>query len=76
MLRFLNLFSFAPTGAQIYLSTADPGRRTDKHLGARQPENDGAAFVSVSEKNCTLTIAALAWQASEYLTEEFRTGKL
>jgi choline dehydrogenase-like flavoprotein len=35
---------------------------------------DGAAFVSVSEKNCTLTIAALSWRASEYLAEEFRSG--
>ncbi len=37
---------------------------------------DGAAFVSVSEKNCTLTIAALAWRASEYLAEELRRGDL
>jgi choline dehydrogenase-like flavoprotein len=31
---------------------------------------DGASFVSISEKNCTLTIAALAWRACEYLAEE------
>jgi choline dehydrogenase-like flavoprotein len=37
---------------------------------------DGAAFVSVSEKNCTLTIAALAWRASEYLAVELRRGNL
>jgi choline dehydrogenase-like flavoprotein len=37
---------------------------------------DGASFVSVSEKNCTLTIAALAWRACEYLAEEFRKGDL
>ncbi len=37
---------------------------------------DGAAFVSEAEKNLTLTIAALAWRASEYLAEELRTGKL
>jgi hypothetical protein len=30
----------------------------------------------VSEKNCTLTIAALAWRASEYLAEELRRGDL
>lgn len=35
---------------------------------------DGASFVSVSEKNCTLTIAALAWRACDYLAEEFRRG--
>lgn len=37
---------------------------------------DGAAFVSGSEKNCTLTIAALSWRASEYLVEELRKGNL
>ena len=37
---------------------------------------DGAGFVSVSEKNCTLTIASLAWRASEYLAEEIRAGGL
>ncbi|HKX30675.1 MAG TPA: GMC family oxidoreductase [Blastocatellia bacterium] len=33
---------------------------------------DGASFVSLSEKNCTLTIAAVSWRASEYLAEELR----
>jgi choline dehydrogenase-like flavoprotein len=37
---------------------------------------DGAAFVSNPEKNCTLTIIALAWRASEYLAEELRRGNL
>ena len=36
---------------------------------------DGAAFVSLAEKNCTLTIAALAWRASEYLAEELKSKK-
>ncbi|HZS08314.1 MAG TPA: GMC family oxidoreductase [Blastocatellia bacterium] len=37
---------------------------------------DGASFVSVSEKNVTLTITALAWRASAYLAEELRKGNL
>jgi choline dehydrogenase-like flavoprotein len=37
---------------------------------------DGAAFVSEAEKNLTLTIAALAWRASEFLAEELRKGNL
>jgi choline dehydrogenase-like flavoprotein len=37
---------------------------------------DGASFVSVSEKNCTLTIAALAWRASEYLAIRLKQGEL
>ena len=37
---------------------------------------DGASFVSISEKNVTLTIAALAWRASDYLAEELRKGNL
>jgi choline dehydrogenase-like flavoprotein len=37
---------------------------------------DGASFVSVSEKSCTLTIAALAWRACDYLAEELRKGDL
>jgi choline dehydrogenase-like flavoprotein len=37
---------------------------------------DGASFVSVSEKNCTLSIAALAWRACEYLAEELRRENL
>src|SRR5262249_23450084 len=35
---------------------------------------DGSPFVSLSEKNVTLTIIALAWRACEYLAEEFRKG--
>lgn len=37
---------------------------------------DGASFVSGPEKNCTLSIAAIAWRACEHLAEEFRIGKL
>ena len=37
---------------------------------------DGSSFVSISEKNVTLTIAALAWRASDYLAEELRKGSL
>jgi choline dehydrogenase-like flavoprotein len=37
---------------------------------------DGSSFVSLSEKNVTLTIIALAWRASDYLAEEFRKGNL
>jgi choline dehydrogenase-like flavoprotein len=37
---------------------------------------DGASFVSVSEKNCTLTIMALAWRACDYLADELRKGEL
>jgi choline dehydrogenase-like flavoprotein len=37
---------------------------------------DGASFVSCPEKNCTLTIAAVAWRASEYLAEELRRDVL
>jgi len=37
---------------------------------------DAASFVSLAEKNCTLTIAALSWRASEYLVEELRNGNL
>jgi choline dehydrogenase-like flavoprotein len=33
---------------------------------------DGSSFVSLSEKNCTLTITALSWRASDYLAEELR----
>lgn len=35
---------------------------------------DGASFSSLSEKNCTLTIMAIAWRASEYLADELRRG--
>lgn len=37
---------------------------------------DGASFVSGPEKNCTLSIAAISWRASEYLVEEMRQGRL
>jgi choline dehydrogenase-like flavoprotein len=37
---------------------------------------DGASFVSCPEKNCTLTIASVAWRSSEYLAEELRKGAL
>ncbi len=37
---------------------------------------DGSSFVSLSEKNCTLTITALSWRASDYLAEELRRGNL
>lgn len=36
---------------------------------------DGASFVSCPEKNCTLTIAAVSWRASEYIIEGFRNGE-
>lgn len=35
---------------------------------------DGASFVSCPEKNCTLSIAAVSWRASDYVAEEFRRG--
>lgn len=37
---------------------------------------DGAAFVTGTEKNCTLSIAALSWRACDYLAEELRRGNL
>lgn len=37
---------------------------------------DGASFVSCPEKNCTLSIAAVSWRASEYLAEELKRGNL
>jgi choline dehydrogenase-like flavoprotein len=37
---------------------------------------DGASFTSISEKNVTLTILAVAWRASEYLADELRRGEL
>ena len=37
---------------------------------------DGSAFVSIAEKNVTLTIIALAWRACDYLAEELRKGDL
>ena len=37
---------------------------------------DGASLVSCPEKNCTLTIAAVAWRASAHLADELRRGSL
>lgn len=37
---------------------------------------DGASFTSLAEKNCTLTIMALAWRACDYLADELRRGTL
>lgn len=37
---------------------------------------DGAAFTSATEKNCTLTIMALAWRACDYLADELKRGNL
>jgi len=37
---------------------------------------DGSSFVSVSEKNVTLTIIALAWRACDYLADQMRKGNL
>ena len=37
---------------------------------------DGSSFVSISEKNVTLTITALSWRASDYLAEELRKDNL
>ena len=37
---------------------------------------DGSSFVSIAEKNVTLTIIALAWRASDYLAEEMRRDNL
>ena len=37
---------------------------------------DGSAFASASEKNPTLTILALSWRATDYLTDELRKGNL
>ncbi|MEW6126559.1 MAG: GMC family oxidoreductase [Acidobacteriota bacterium] len=37
---------------------------------------DGSSFVSLPEKNVTLTIIALAWRACDYLADEFRKGNL
>lgn len=35
---------------------------------------DGSSFVSCPEKNCTLSIAAVSWRASDFVAEEFRRG--
>ena len=37
---------------------------------------DGGSFVTNPDKNCTLTIMALAWRASDYLIEQLRQGNL
>lgn len=37
---------------------------------------DGGAFVSQADKNPTWTILALAWRASDYLTEQMKTGNI
>jgi choline dehydrogenase-like flavoprotein len=37
---------------------------------------DGAAFTTASEKNPTLTILALAWRSTDYLTVEMKAGRL
>lgn len=37
---------------------------------------DGAAFPTATEKNPTLTILALAWRATDYLTAEMKAGRL
>jgi len=37
---------------------------------------DGGAFVSNADKNCTLTILALAWRAGEYMADQVKKGEL
>lgn len=37
---------------------------------------DGSAFAAASEKNPTLTILALAWRATDYLTEQIKRGNV
>ena len=37
---------------------------------------DGAPFVSLAEKNPTLTILSLAWRTSEYLAAQMKLGRL
>ncbi len=37
---------------------------------------DGGAFVTNPDKNCTLTIMALAWRASDYIVEQLNRGGL
>lgn len=37
---------------------------------------DGAPFVSLADKNPTLTIMALAWRTSEYIASQMRTHAL
>lgn len=37
---------------------------------------DGGAFASSPDKNCTLTIMALAWRSCDYIADEFKKGNL
>jgi choline dehydrogenase-like flavoprotein len=37
---------------------------------------DGAPFVSLADKNPTLTIMALAWRTSEFIAEQVRKGNV
>jgi choline dehydrogenase-like flavoprotein len=37
---------------------------------------DGSAFTSATEKNPTLTILALAWRATDYLSQEMQASRL
>ena len=52
----------------------------NKHNQAHDVPNlfivDGGAFVSQADKNPTWTILALAWRASDYITEEIRKGNI
>ncbi len=81
-LRFSE-FDFKPGDATHEVGTArmgdDPKTSVlNKWNQAHEVKNllvvDGAAFTSLAEKNCTLTIAVLAWRACDHLAEEMRTG--
>jgi choline dehydrogenase-like flavoprotein len=37
---------------------------------------DGGPFVSQADKNPTWTILALAWRATDYLTEQLKKGNV
>jgi choline dehydrogenase-like flavoprotein len=37
---------------------------------------DGACFVTIPDKNPTLSILALSWRGSEYLLDEARKGNI
>ena len=37
---------------------------------------DGAPFVSLADKNPTLTIMALAWRTSEHIADQVRRGEV
>src|SRR4051794_2582711 len=37
---------------------------------------DGSAFTTASEKNPTLTILALTWRATDYMTDEMKRGNI